>query len=82
MMTIAVMGRDEMTKVYEVELNSQSAPNFATAEEITCCEKCKKWYPFPDRLFGYCRLDCWANNGMYRETAHDDYCSYGERRDG
>ena len=74
-----------MTKVYEVELNSQGAPNFATAEEITCCEKCKDWHPYVDRLFGCCGREYWDDDGRYRlnvETAHDDYCSFGERRDG
>lgn len=50
---------------------------------VVRCEYCKYWYPFPDKLFGYCRRKYWDSDGQYRlmiETAHDDYCSYGETR--
>ncbi len=52
---------------------------------VVRCKDCKDWYPFPDRLFGYCRREYWDDEGQYRlkvETNHEDYCSYGERRDG
>lgn len=53
--------------------------------EVCRCEYCRNWYAFPDKKFGYCRRECWDDDGQYRlkvETNHDDYCSYGERRDG
>lgn len=83
-MTTVAEGRDEMTEVYEVQLNSQGSPNFATAQKVLRCKYCKDWYPFSDKLFGYCRREFWDDDGQYRlkvETNHDDYCSYGERRD-
>lgn len=51
---------------------------------VVRCKDCKDWYSFPDRLFGYCRREYWDDDGQYRlkvETNHEDYCSYGERRD-
>lgn len=54
-------------------------------EEVVRCKNCKDWYPFADKLFGYCRREYWDDEGQYRlkvETNHDDYCSYGERRNG
>ena len=49
------------------------------------CKDCKDWYPFSDhKLFGFCRRKYREYDGQYRlqvETNHEDYCSYGERRD-
>lgn len=88
MMTIAVMGRDEMTEVYEVQLNSQGAPNFATAQRVVRfvrCRDCIHW----DRD-GVADVDGEKLCLYYSEgncsydftTAQDDYCSGGERRNG
>ena len=53
--------------------------------EVVRCKDCKNWYAFSDKKFGYCRRECWDDDAQYRlkvETVHDDYCSYGEGRDG
>ena len=55
------------------------------AIEVVRCAHCRNWYAYADEQFGYCRRECWEDDGQYRlnvETNHDDYCSYGERRDG
>ena len=52
---------------------------------VVRCKDCKHWYPFSDKRFGYCRREFWDDDGQYRlkvETNHEDYCSYGERRNG
>lgn len=51
---------------------------------VVRCKDCKDWYSFSDKQFGYCRREFWDDDGQYRlkvETNHEDYCSYGERRD-
>lgn len=53
--------------------------------EVVRCAHCRNWYAYADKLFGCCRREYWDDDGQYRlnvETNHDDYCSYGERRDG
>lgn len=76
------------------ELDNAYAHGYTAAEDdfrkadvqpVVRCKDCKDWYAGANKLYGYCRRECWEDDGKYRlkvETAHDDYCSYGEQKDG
>jgi hypothetical protein len=46
------------------------------AVEVVRCKDCKHWQEHDGDM--YC--GCWAN--LMTDTAADDFCSYGERKDG
>jgi hypothetical protein len=57
------------------------------AVQVVRCGECENWdteYSSGRKSLGNYRCVCheWSNeeDGFYRYTAEDDYCSYGERR--
>ena len=52
---------------------------------VVRCKDCKDWHEYPDKKWGCCRREYWDDDGMFRfkiDTSSEDYCSYGEEKDG
>jgi hypothetical protein len=54
--------------------------------EVVRCKDCKHWLnegydPIINRHFGSCTCEYWEHPTEYFETAENDYCSYGERKE-
>lgn len=77
----------EREKKMQDEMNDFVNPYYKDPDSfvsVVRCWECKDWYPFADKQFGYCRRQCWDDEGQYRlkvETAHDDFCSYGAMKE-
>ena len=70
----------------EAKLTLDAMPT-VDAVPVVRCRECKNWdteYSSGRKSLGNYRCVCheWSNeeDGFYRYTAEDDYCSYGERR--
>ena len=67
---------DALYKATDVYNVIKSAP-IADVVEVVCCKDCKYWQ---DNNNGYPHQECrWGN---YETPDPDDYCSYGELKDG
>lgn len=63
-------------------VNMLEARPTVDAVEVVRCKECKHWYEYScNEEYGSCHF--WqANDNENTETESDDFCSYGQRKDG
>ena len=63
-------------------VNMLEARPTVDAVEVVRCKECKHWYEYScNEKYGSCHF--WqANDNENTETESDDFCSYGQRKDG
>ena len=72
----------EPRRAYAISIESVRNAPTVDAVEVVRCKECKHWYEYScNEKYGSCHF--WqANDNENTETESDDFCSYGQRKDG